>query len=62
MGEAHTPAAEERARDVARLLAATERRAEAAGVSVTEYMAGILEGRYPRITREELDDDGPAPD
>jgi hypothetical protein len=60
MRERPTPATDELGRYVALLLTATERRAEAAGVSVTEYMAGVLDGRYPRITREEVDDEGGA--
>jgi hypothetical protein len=46
---------EEQARFADRVLKVTECKAREAGVGVTEYIAGILEGRFPRIDAAEAD-------
>jgi hypothetical protein len=41
-----------------------ERKGGPLGLTAIQYLAGILEGRFPRITAEELaesDDGGPEP-
>ena len=48
------PVTDERDSLAVRVSAALTTRAGDAGVPVTEYMAGILDGQYPPITAEEL--------
>jgi hypothetical protein len=38
-----------------RLLELAVLRARVAGVSVTDYMAGVVDGRFPPISRKEFD-------
>jgi hypothetical protein len=40
-----------------RLLTRVTEKARLAGVSVPEYLAGILEGRFPKIARDEVEND-----
>lgn len=47
---------DEQAKLTERVLELTQRKASRVGVSVTAYMAGILEGRYPLITSRDIDD------
>jgi hypothetical protein len=36
------------------MLAACEKKGAALGISGTEYMVGIMEGRFPRVTDDDL--------
>ena len=54
---------DERAIFAQRVLRLTQRRAREADVTVTQYLAGILEGRFPRLGADEVaaaPDDDPA--